>query len=64
MTASAEQRKPGCPVKRKPPEPIPDTADGAVSALLKTRPRAEREALRRRGEEDSRVLLAESALSS
>ena len=54
MTESKEQRKPGRPVKRKPPEPIPDTAEGVVAALLKTRPKAERDALRRRGEEPSR----------
>ena len=54
MTASEEQRKPGRPVKRKPPEPIPDTAEGVVAALLKTRPKAERDALRQRGEEPSR----------
>ena len=54
MTAPEEQRKSGRPVKRKPPEPIPDTTEGVVAALLKTRSKAERDALRRRGEETSR----------
>ena len=54
LAESTDRRKPGRPMKRKPPEPIPDGAEGAVKSLLKTRPKAERDALRRRGEEASR----------
>ena len=45
------KRKPGRPAEHKPPEPIPDTAENAIKSLLRTRPKAERETLRKRAEE-------------
>ena len=48
---SEAKRNPGRPVKRKPPEPIPDTADNVMKSLLRTRPRPERKMLQKRGKE-------------
>ena len=48
---SEAKRKPGRPIERKPPEPIPDTAENAIKSLLKTRPKAERKELQARAEE-------------
>ncbi len=43
--------KRGRPVERKPPEPIPDTAENAIKSLLKTRPKPERDTLRKRADQ-------------
>ena len=48
---SKVKRKLGRPVKRKPPDPIPDTADNVMKSLLRTRPRPERKMLHKRGKE-------------
>ncbi|MDE2802001.1 MAG: hypothetical protein OXK21_03850 [Chloroflexota bacterium] len=45
------KRKQGRPMKRKPPEPIPDTAQNALKSLLKTRPKGERKMLQKRGDD-------------
>jgi hypothetical protein len=50
---SGAKRKPGRPVKHKAPAPIPDTAGNAIKSLLKTRPKPERDMLRKRAKEDS-----------
>ena len=48
---SEAKRKRGRPVEHKPPEPIPDTAEKAIKSLLKTRPKPERDTLRKRAKE-------------
>ncbi len=45
------KRNPGRPMKRKPPEPIRDTAGNVMKSLLRTRPRPERKMLHKRGKD-------------
>ena len=42
------RRGPGRPMKRKPPEPIPDTPENVIKSLLRTRTRDERARLKGR----------------
>lgn len=44
-----DKRKPGRPMKRRPPEPIPDTPENVIKSLLRTRTRDERARLKGRG---------------
>ena len=45
------RRKPGRPMKRKPPEPIPDTPENVMKSLLRTRTKAQRARLKGRENE-------------
>lgn len=45
------KRRVGRPMKRKPPEPIPDTPENVIRSLLRTRTRSERARLKGRGSE-------------
>ena len=44
-------RRPGRPMKRKPPKPIPDTVENVTKSLFRTRSKAERKMLQARGDE-------------
>ena len=46
-----DRRTRGRPAKYEPPEPIPDTPESVAKSLFRTRPKAERETLRKQGEE-------------
>ncbi len=48
MSDNKVKRKLGRPVKRKPPELIPDTAENVTKSLLRPRPKSERDILKRK----------------